>query len=263
MSGLLHSLRIVGEYTRHSIAISLQHRIGAILFVIGKLIRFGLFGVFVAVLLTQTEVLAGYTINQTLIFFVTYHLIDGLAQLLYRQVYRFRPLVLTGDLDLILVKPMHPFLRILVGGIDILDMIPIGIYMVLIGVLIQQSGGVSIAGILSYLVLVLNGLLISTGFHILVLALGIISTEVDHTIMIYRDITRMGSFPVDIYAQPVRWIVTFVIPIGIMITFPVQALFGMLSPVMMVISVGFALAFLTGSILAWQFALARYQSASS
>ncbi len=261
--GLLHTVRIITEYTRHSIAISVQHRVGAVLFIVGKLIRFALFGLFVTVLLTQTEVLAGYTVTQTLLFFVTYHLIDGIAQLLFREVYRFRPLVLTGDLDLVLVKPMHPFLRILIGGIDILDLVPLVIYSGLIGSLITLSGGVDGIHLLSYLILIVNGLLIATGFHIMVLSLGILSTEVDHTIMIYRDITRMGSFPVDIYAEPIRSIVTFVIPIGIMITFPVQALFGMLTVSQFLISFAFSTGFLLVALLSWQYALARYQSASS
>lgn len=259
----LRNLTIFWLYTKHSISISLQHSVGAIAFIMGKLLRFGMFGVFVYFLLAQTEVLAGYTLPQTLIFFATYHLIDGLAQLMYRQVYRFRPLVLTGDLDLVLVKPMHPFLRILLGGVDILDVVPNLLYMVLIGYLFQMSGGVTLEGSLWYLLLVANGFLIATGFHILVLTLGILSTEVDHTIMIYRDISRMGSFPVDIYAQPIRWFVTFVIPIGIMITFPVQALFGMLSAQMIAISIAFAVGFFLVSLFSWQYALARYQSASS
>jgi len=40
------------------------------------------------------------------------------AQLLFRDVYRFRPKVVSGDFDLILVKPINPLFRVLLGGAD-------------------------------------------------------------------------------------------------------------------------------------------------
>lgn len=256
-------MAVLAAYIRNSIKVSLQQRIGAIFFVMGKLVRFGLFGVFVYYLLKQTTLLAGYNLNQTLVFYLTFNVIDGITQMLYREVYRFRTLIVSGDFDTILVKPIHPFVRVLLGGVDILDLIPLAIYISLLVYSILQLGAISIAGVGLYLLLVLNGILISTAFHILVLALGIISTEVDHTIMIYRDITRMGTFPVDIYTQPLRTILTFIIPIGVMITFPVQALLGLLSIQAVLISLGIGAGSLLVAIYCWRYALARYQSASS
>lgn len=256
-------LAVLAAYIRNSIRISLQQRVGAVFFVFGKLVRFGLFGVFVYYLLKQTTVLAGYNLNQTLVFYLTFNVIDGITQMLYREVYRFRTLVVSGDFDTVLVKPIHPFVRILLGGVDILDLIPLTIYVGLLIYSILQLGSITITGVGLYLLLILNGVLISTAFHIMVLAMGIISTEVDHTIMIYRDITRMGTFPIDIYAQPIRAILTFVIPIGVMIAFPVQALLGLLSIQGVVISLAIGIGSLIVALYFWRSALARYQSASS
>jgi ABC-2 type transport system permease protein len=256
-------LAVLAAYIRNSITVSLQQRVGAMFFVFGKLIRFGLFGVFVYYLLKQTTMLAGYNLNQTMVFYLTFNLIDGITQMLYREVYRFRTLIVSGDFDTVLVKPIHPFVRILLGGIDILDLIPLIIYIVLLIYSILQVGSITISGIVLYLLLIFNGVLISTAFHIMVLAMGIISTEVDHTIMIYRDITRMGTFPIDIYTQPIRAILTFVIPIGVMITFPVQALLGLLSIQGVVISLVIGVGSLIVALYFWRIALARYQSASS
>ena len=254
---------IFWEFTKQSMKISLQQPVGAVFFVIGKLLRFIMFGIFVYFLLSGTNVLAGYNLQQTLIFFLTFNIVDGITQFLFRQVYRFRPLILSGDFDLVLVKPMHPFLRVLIGGVDILDIIPLSIFTGLLIWLLSMTSGITAGGIILYLLLILNALLIATGFHIFVLAMGIVSTEVDHTIMIYRDISRMGSFPVDIYTQPIRAVLTFVIPIGVMITFPVQALIGILQPAFVLISFGIGIAFVSLSLWAWNRALLAYQSASS
>lgn len=242
---------------------SLQQKVGATMFLLGKLLRFGISTMFIYYLLKNTRILAGYTLNETLVFYLTFNIVDSISQQFFREVYRFRPLIISGDFDTILVKPIHPFTRILVGGIDILDVLPTLLY---IGMLIYFMSLLHLTAsvmIVVYLLMIINSLIITTGFHILVLAMGIISTEVDHTIMIYRDITRMGSFPIDIYSEPIRSIITFVIPVGIMMSFPVKALFGLLTPVFIIGSFVFGMVFFAVSLWCWNGALARYQSASS
>lgn len=256
-------LKIIKQYSLNSIKISLEHKGSAVLFLFGKLLRFGMSALFIYFLLSKTTFLAGYTLTQTMLFYVTYSLIDSITQQLFREVYRFRPLIISGDFDTVLVKPVHPFVRVLVGGFDILDILPTILYVGLSTYLITLIPGLDAAEILWYVLLVCNGLLIATAFHIMVLALGIFSTEVDHTIMIYRDITRLGAFPIDIYSEPLKSVLTFVIPIGIMVSFPVKSVLGILSPNLVIISFGIGLLFLTISIMMWQASLAKYQSASS
>ena len=100
-------------------------------------------------------------------------------------------------------------------------------------------------------------------FHILVLAIGVITTEVDNTLWLFRDITQMGRFPIDIYQNPLRSFITFVIPVGVMVTFPAKAAMGLLSFNSVLISVGIGVAFLYLSIMFWRFSLKKYSSASS
>ena len=83
--------------------------------------------------------------------------------------------------------------------------------------------------VLGFIVLLINSLLISGAFHIFVLSLGVLTTSVDHLIMVYRDMTGLVRVPVDFYTQPLRFLITFIIPLGIMYTFPAQALMGLLS----------------------------------
>ncbi|MCX7996473.1 MAG: ABC-2 family transporter protein [Patescibacteria group bacterium] len=256
-------IAVILAYSLNSIKVSIQSRAGAIAFLTGKMLRFGLSALFLYFLMQQTKFLAGYTLEQTFLFFLTFNIIDSISQQLYREVYRFRPHIVSGDFDMILVKPIHPFVRVLVGGVDILDTIPTLLYIGGAAFIIQRIGMLSPEQILWYILLVINGLVIATAFHILVLAMGIISTEVDHTIMIYRDITRMGYFPIDIYEEPVRSILTFILPIGIMMSFPVKALLGMLAPQWILVAFLFSAGSLVISLRLWRAAMAKYQSASS
>ena len=251
------------KLTVNSFLVSLTSRLSAILFLIGKLLRFIFFGVFLVVLFSKTQGIADYTLMQGLFFFLTFNLIDTATQLFFREVYRFRQLVVSGDFDLVLIKPMSPLFRALVGGADPLDLLMLIPYVWALIYVGSKIGQVTLVHMSAYVLLLVNGFVIATGFHILVLALAIVTTEIDHAVMIYRDITSMGRVPVDIYREPLRSIITFGIPVGVMMTFPAKALFGLLSPSLIVISLLVGGLFFFFSVRMWRYALTKYASASS
>jgi len=248
--------------SRNSFMGMLSQRFGAGIFIIGKLLRFGFFLAFIFFLLKGTKTLAGYNLNQTLFFFLTFNLIDVVAQFLFREVYRFRPLVVSGSFDLVLTKPMSALFRSLMGGADVLDLVTIP-PLVLAIYLVGRGLGPSPTDVLFYIFLIINGLALATAFHIAVISMGIITLEIDHTIMIYRDITNLGRFPIDIYKQPLQGILTYLIPVGIMITLPAKALMGLVSPWGVLLSFAIGVAAVLVSIRLWHFALTKYTSASS
>ncbi|KKQ01777.1 MAG: hypothetical protein US11_C0004G0047 [Candidatus Roizmanbacteria bacterium GW2011_GWA2_36_23] len=254
-------LKIFWLLSSYSIKTSFQHRLGVVSFLLGKIIRFTVYFFFIYFLVSRTKLLAGYNLNQTIIFFLVYNIIDSLTQMFFREVYRFRPLVVSGELDHILLKPYHPFLRILVGGIDPLDIIMLVPYLIILVFFILQAGmAILPVNFFIFLILMSNALILATFFHILVLAIGIFTTEVDHTILIYRDFARMASLPTDIYSEPLRFFITFVIPVGLMMTIPAKALFGLLTINILIISAAITVFFGWFSLSLWNNALKKYQS---
>lgn len=251
------------KLTVNSFLISLSSRVSALLFLTGKLLRFIFFFIFLSALFGNANTLAGYTSVQILLFFMTFNLIDTVTQLFFREAYRFRPLVVSGDFDLILVKPMNPLFRALAGGADPLDLIMLIPYTVTLVIVISRIPAVTITSVVLYCLLVINGLIIATGFHIIVLALAILTTEIDNTIMIYRDLTSMGRFPVDIYKEPIRTLILYIVPVGIMMTIPAKAMLGLLYPGIIFTSVLIGGIFFVFALKFWAFALTKYTSASS
>lgn len=249
--------------TKNSFMIALVSRFGAMFFLVGKIIRFLLFLFFLVTVLKRTNFLAGYTFPQVVFFFLVFNLIDISAQLFLREVYRFRPLVVSGDFDLILTKPFSPLFRVLFGGADFLDLLTLIPLIVFIFWYAKVLGILRMINLILFLILYLNGFLIAVSFHILVLSLGILTTEVDHTIMIYRDLTQMGKVPIDIYQEPIRSFLTFIVPIAIMITFPAKAFLGLLSFRGAIYSLLIGMFFLFLSLKIWKYSLSKYSSASS
>jgi ABC-2 type transport system permease protein len=257
---LKRNLKIFLLFSYQSLKTTGQSRQAIFLFTLGKILRFVfLFGV-IFLVFSKTKIIAGWSLKQVVILYLTFNFIDTFSQVLYREVYRFRPQVISGNLDLILVKPYHPFLRVLVGGVDFLDLLLLVPYFFLLLFFIFQEK-ISFFSFFLYLTLVINGLIIATAFHIFVLALGLLTTEVDNAIMIYRDILNLGRFPIEIYQQIISFIFTFIIPIGVMITFPVKALFHFLSLKNIIFSFFISFFLLLLSIKSWQIGLKKYQSA--
>src|SRR5258708_6589771 len=208
----------------NAIQSSLSSRFNASILITGKLLRFGMFFFFLVIIGSRTKLVAGYSLEQIIFFYLTYQLVDTLPQMFMREVYKFRNYVVRGDFDYFLSKPFSPLFRALLGGPDILDVPMTIISLVAIFYTAFQIGNISILNIFFYLTLIANAILITVAFHIFVLSIGIVTTEVDNAVMLYRDITQMGRLPVDIYKQPLRGFLTFIIPVAIIMTVPAKAI---------------------------------------
>lgn len=249
-------------YTNNSFQQVLASRPTIFIFMIGKLSRVILFTVFLG-LIFNGRGLGNYTKEQIIFFYLSFNFIDTLAQLFFREVYRFRPLVISGGLDYVLLKPINPLIRVLLGGGDVLDLMMLVFLTTTLVIYSINNLSITFPGAVLYLLLIVNGLLIATAFHIFVLALGVMTTSIDHLISIYRDMTSMLRIPVDLYSEPLRTVLTFVIPLGVMITFPAKAFFGLLSWQLIIFSIALGFASIFLSLKFWNLAIKKYSSASS
>ncbi len=258
----LKYLKIWWRMSKNSFISAFHARIAFLVFLTGKILRFAFFVIFLVFLVGGTKSLANYNVNQIIFFFLTFNFIDITAQFLFREAYRFRPLIVSGDFDLVLIKPVSALFRSLMGGADIIDLItipPLIFAMFWVGSILNPN----IFQVLLYLLLLVAGLVIATAFHIAVLSLGIITLEIDHTIMVYRDLVSLGRLPIDIYKEPLRSILTFLVPVAVMITIPAKALMGLASLQGIILSFLIAAATLFLSLKFWNLALRHYTSASS
>ncbi len=257
----MKELRVYLFYTYNAFQQVLINRLIMVLFLLGKSIRIILFLIFLTYLFSKTQSVGGYTRSQIVFFYLSFNLIDTLSQFLFREVYRFRSLIISGSFDFVLLKPINPLIRVLLGGGDLMDLV----MLFLLGGTTVYYGVTNLHPNLGswiiFFLMIFAGLLIAAAFHIFVLGLGVITTSVDHLIMVYRDLTSLLRIPIDLYAEPIRSLLTFVIPLGIMITFPAKTLMGILSLPLIIYSFSFAFIFFYLSLVFWRWSLKEYQSA--
>jgi ABC-2 type transport system permease protein len=255
-------LKIWWIMSRNSFSMVVGQRLALSFFLVGKVLRFVFFFGFLFFLLKGSGNLAGYSSNQIIFFYLTFNLIDVITQFFFREVYSFRGMIINGDFDLVLVKPISALFRVLMGGADIIDLITIP-PLIILTIYYGSSLHPSVLSTLYYLVLLLNGFLIATAFHIIILSLAIVIFEVDHMVMIYRDLTSLGRLPVDIYKEPLKAFLTYIIPVGVMMTLPAKAIMGIVSPIGVLLALIFGIFVMFLSLKFWKYATTKYTSASS
>lgn len=246
-----------------SIQTSAASKATIIFFIFGKLLRFGLFLGFILLLHGKTRAMGGYTLWAVILFFTTFNFVDTASQLFFREVYRFRPNMMQGTFDFYLLKPFSPLFRCLLGGMDILDVPLLLISFLSIVFAGYMVGHTTVIQSVLFLLLLINALVLAAAFHIFILCIGILSTTVDQLLWVYRDITIFGRVPITVYQEPIRSFMTFVIPVGIMIAFPAQALLGMLTPFTIFLAFFIGIVLFLGSLRLWQYSLKQYTSVSS
>jgi len=238
----------------------LSTRLSSVMFIIGKFGRFFLFIWFLWVLKDKIQLVAGYSIDQLITFFLIYNFFDLVGSLFYRGIYWFRNEIISGTFDYRLVKPLSALFQILTRHTDFLD-IPL-----LIVIMIALSKRLAIINpydLLIFSIFCLIAILVITAVHIFIAAIGVITTEVDHTVWIFRDLSAMAKVPIDIYVEFIRTILTFIIPVALIFTFPAKAIYGLLSIKVIILSLLGSILFYLLSLRFWRFALTKYSSASS
>lgn len=230
------------------------------MFLTGKIIRFSFFLLLLLLIGERVSKVSGYSLHQMVVFFLFFNFFDMLGQIFFRGIYHFRQIVISGEFDFNLLKPISPLFQALTRVTDVLD---IPLFSIISFYLIKQAMKLPINLLFSFGILTFGALLIITAIHIFVAGIGVITTEVDHTIMIYRDLSSMARVPTDIYAPSIRAFLTFIIPIGIAFTIPAKAFLGILSSGFAIYSIIASLFFFALSLKFWKYALTQYSSASS
>ena len=77
----------------------------------------------------------------------------------------------------------------------------------------------------------------------------------------YNSILRLGKYPISIYKGLLKTVLSFVIPLAFMYSFPAKVLTGTAGPNVLVYAILFALVFYVISVNFWNRSLLRYESA--
>ena len=247
-----------------SLQAQLAYPLGSVGFLVGKLIRLIFFFAFVLAVFQHTKTLAGFSLVEMALFFLTFNVVDMTAQIFFRGIYGARRVVAEGDFDFYLIQPCSPLFRMAFTTVDFLDIVTILPVLAMIGVVFARLPGAPGLGRYAlYALMLLNGIGIALSIHVFVAGLAVRTQELENTIWIYRDVMFMGKFPVDIYGPAARWTLTLIVPVAVMATFPAKALLGTLSTTWTAYAFALDAALLAAAAWYWLDSVRQYTSSSS
>ncbi len=239
-------------------------RSSSLLFIVGKLLQFAFSLLIIVSIFKTTGHIKDYTLDQALIFIIVFFLVESITQFLFRSIYSFRPVLLRGDFDLDLVKPLPSYFRPLISGPDFFDLPPLIIHaLVLVYLLIKLNIHLTFPQVLLFLLLLANGVLLAFSVFLLIAAFSILTTEIDNLVWTYRSLSRAARLPVDIYPNFLQIILTGIVPVAIIINVPARVLLGLFQPSTLLFSFLITLFFVYTSVWLWRRSLKHYSSASS
>lgn len=232
-------------------------------YLLGKTIRFVFYFIFLLYLTQNIQGITGYTTSQVLLFYLVFNFIDITAQAFLRGTYDLANQISKRNFDTFLTQPINPIFRAMSNIVDGLDFITLFALLPLLiwSIVINLSGG--LFSLLIFLVLLALGLAIALAFHILALAVGLLTFESHNVMFFYRNLLNMLRFPLDIYSPILQFIMVTIIPVGVMVAFPAKALLGTLNFGWVLYALLIAVIFLSFSLKFWEWSLKRYQGVSS
>lgn len=236
----------------------------AMLFIFGKLFRLGTAFLLLYVIIGKAKLIVGYTLNEAIFILALFNFCSTFAQLFMRGIYIFRQKVVDGTFDFYLLNPLSELFYSLFSYTDPIDTLLIIPYLYLVIYTGVQAGYVfTPLTILLLIAILIIVFLMIIAWHIMILSMGVKYLEVDNTIMLYRDLEKMASMPIEIYGKLGSSIMTYLFPFALMATIPARLVFGLFNGWYLLAFAVLAILQFKLSLWFWRRALLSYSSASS
>ena len=114
-----------------------------------------------------------------------------------------------------------------------------------------------------FLLMLLAGGAIVYSFFLALAAVSFWFLRIENILAIFGDVYQTARWPIGIYPQWLRFILTFVVPVAIAVTVPAEAVVGRLTGTRVALALGVALFALAASRLVRSRGLKRYSGASA
>lgn len=199
-----------------------------------------------------------------LVLMTGFQTLSGVVCSIFFRMSQLPAKVLRGELDRYLTKPAPAMLCLQWESLYVRSMMTETVSAaIIIAVAVFGWGFRPVpGGVLPGLLLLILGSLIQTCFQTSVAALSFWMGRVDGLQLILSEVQRFRAFPVTLFDRPVRWLLTWVWPFGLYLTYPVLILRGAAVQVWPLLACGFLLLLAWGLLLSGllKAGLRRYES---
>jgi ABC-2 type transport system permease protein len=258
-------LKMIGAFIKVNLKIALAYRADTTVNILINLMWLGWELVGLSIIFSNTNSLAGWGPGELITLLGVFRLVNMLmSAVIWPATEKFNTSVRDGSLDYVLLMPANSlflvtFARIVVWRIWELVL---AIALIVYGV---HYGGEVITGqnVFYFIVLAVTGALVMYSLWVVLVALTFWFVKFDNNVTIIQALMDSGRYPVSIYPHWLRLIVTYLIPIAVATTVPVQGLRGELSGSQVALFLAIGLAAFLVATRVWRAGVRHYSGASS
>lgn len=261
----MHFLKLIGVFLKVNLQMSLAYRADTILNILLNLMWLGWELLSLSIIFSNTTRLGGWGPGELIALLGVFRLVNTLmTSLIWPNTEKFNASVRDGSFDYNLLMPVNSMFLVSFSRIVVWRVWDLVLAIILVIVGINMAGDtVTVLSLLSFFFLTVTGGIVIYSLWIVLIALTFWFTKFDNNVTILQALLDSGRYPATIYPFWLRAIVTFVIPIAVATTVPLQALRGDLAGWQIALFAGLGLlSFLLASQV-WRFGVKRYSGASS
>ena len=184
--------------------------------------------------------------------------------IIFSNTEKFNQSIRDGSMDYTLLQPVNSMFLVTFSRITIWRSWDLLLSLVLIVIGVNMSGATATPlSVLAFVLLTVSGAIVIYSLWIVLIALTFWFTKFDNNVTILQALLDAGRYPVTVYPVWLRILVTFIIPIAVATTVPLQGLRGELglSRVLIFIAIGIASFMIASQV--WKRGLTQYSGASS
>lgn len=262
---MIRYLRIIRTFMAAELKNEMAYRLNLVLGILEMLLVIGTSLGAVLVLYSRTDSLNGWTLPQMIALTGVYYLIQGGVNIVFSPSFeKLMEHVRLGTLDFTLLKPANAQLLLSTrhfAMIRVADLV-MGFAVVAVG-LYMLSAAVSAWSLVSFAVTLVCGVLLVYALLLTLVTLSFWFVRIDNIMAIFWAFTDAGRFPIDLYPGWLRFTLATVVPIGIAVTVPAEAISGrMATGTFFGMLVGTAITVAAASWF-WRLGLRNYTGASA
>lgn len=261
----MHYLNLIKTFLKINIQMSLAYRADTIVNILLNLMWLGWELLGLSIIFSNTETLGGWGFGELIALLGVFRLINTLMiALIWPNTEKFNQSIRDGSMDYTILQPANSMFLVTFSRITVWRFWDLILAVILIVVGITKSGDVTTPfSTLTFILLTVSGAIVIYSLWIVLIALTFWFTKFDNNVTILQALLDAGRYPVTVYPLWLRIIVTFIIPIAVATTVPLQALRSELDlqRVLLFIVIGIASFWISSRV--WKAGLKRYSGASS
>jgi len=262
---IMHTLKLLAAFFKVNVQMALAYRADTIVNILLNVMWLGWELLSLSIIFSNTTSLGGWGFGELIALLGVFRLVNTMMiALIWPNTEKFNQSIRDGSMDYTILLPANSMFLVTFSRITIWRIWDLVLAIVLIVVGINMSGDTTTSlHILTFILLTVSGAIVIYSLWIVLIALTFWFTKFDNNVTILQALLDSGRYPVTVYPVWLRIIVTFIIPIAVATTIPLQALRGDLNiqRVLLFIAIGIA-SFLVASRV-WRSGLKRYSGASS